>query len=52
MVQPDRRGPAELVHCGLAVSVFGCLLGLTALAAAAGSNAPAKGYHSDAIRIR
>ena len=35
----------------LAVSGIRVLIGLTALAAAAGSNAPAKGYHSDAIRI-
>jgi hypothetical protein len=35
----------------LAVSGIRVLIGLTALAAAAGSSAPAKGYHSDAIRI-
>jgi hypothetical protein len=35
----------------LAVSGIRVLIGLTALAAAAGVDAPAKGYHSDAIRI-
>lgn len=35
----------------LAVSGIRVLIGLTALAAAAGIDAPAKGYHSDAIRI-
>jgi hypothetical protein len=35
----------------LAVSGIRVVIGLTALAAAAGVDAPAKGYHSDAIRI-
>ena len=35
----------------LAISGFRVLIGLTALAAAAGVNAPAKGFHQDMIRI-
>jgi hypothetical protein len=35
----------------LAISGFRALIGLGALAAAAGINAPAKGFHQDAIRI-
>lgn len=35
----------------LAVSGFRVLIGLGALAAAAGTSAPAKGFHQDAIRI-
>ena len=35
----------------LAISGFRVLIGLGALAAAAGINAPAKGFHQDAIRI-
>jgi hypothetical protein len=35
----------------LAVSGFRVLIGLGALAIAAGTNAPAKGFHADAIRI-
>jgi len=35
----------------LAVSGVRVLIGLGALAAAAGTNAPAKGFHQDAIRI-
>jgi hypothetical protein len=35
----------------LAVSGIRVVIGLTALAAAAGVDTPAKGYHSDAIRI-
>ncbi len=35
----------------LAVSGFRVLIGLSALAAAAGVHAPAKGFHQDAIRI-
>jgi hypothetical protein len=35
----------------LAISGFRVLIGLGALAAAAGVNAPAKGFHQDAIRI-
>ncbi len=35
----------------LAISGFRVLIGLSALAAAAGVNAPAKGFHQDAIRI-
>ena len=35
----------------LAISGFRVLIGLSALAAAAGVNTPAKGFHQDAIRI-
>ena len=35
----------------LAISGFRVLIGLSALAAAAGVDAPAKGFHKDAIRI-
>jgi hypothetical protein len=35
----------------LAISGFRVLIGLSALAAAAGVHAPAKGFHQDAIRI-
>ena len=35
----------------LATSSIRVLIGLSALAAAAGTNAPAKGFHQDAIRI-
>src|SRR6476620_9762839 len=35
----------------LAISGFRVLIGLGALAAAAGVNTPAKGFHQDAIRI-
>jgi hypothetical protein len=35
----------------LAISGFRVLIGLSALAAAAGIHAPAKGFHQDAIRI-
>jgi hypothetical protein len=35
----------------LAVSGFRVLIGLSALAIAAGTDAPAKGFHADAIRI-
>jgi hypothetical protein len=35
----------------LAISGFRVLIGLGALAAAAGVNAPAKGFHQDAVRI-
>lgn len=35
----------------LAISGFRVLIGLSALAAAVGVNAPAKGFHQDAIRI-
>ena len=35
----------------LAVSGFRVLIGLGALAIAAGTNAPAKGFHADSIRI-
>jgi len=35
----------------LATSSVRVLIGLSALAAAAGTNAPAKGFHQDAIRI-
>jgi hypothetical protein len=35
----------------LAVSGFRVLIGVGALAAAAGTNAPAKGFHADAIRV-
>ena len=35
----------------LAISGFRVLIGLTALAAAAGVNTPPKGFHQDAIRI-
>jgi len=35
----------------LAISGFRVLIGLSALAAAAGVDAPAKGFHQDAVRI-
>jgi len=35
----------------LAISGFRVLIGLSALAAAAGVHAPAKGFHQDAVRI-
>jgi hypothetical protein len=35
----------------VATSSIRVIIGLSALAAAAGTNAPAKGYHQDAIRI-